>query len=53
MKARCIELKYEKHAEPGVPDKTYLNGGPSRKLWVEKVEFDTKGPDPPGRSSRS
>jgi hypothetical protein len=46
MKARCTELKYEKATEPGVPDKTYLASEPSRKLWVEKVEYDLKGPDP-------
>jgi hypothetical protein len=44
-KAKCLELKYEKATEPGIPDKTYLNGGTS-KIWVEKVEYDLKGPDP-------
>ncbi len=46
MKARCTELKYEKATEPGVPDKTYLFSESPRKLWVEKVEFDTKAADP-------
>ena len=45
MKAKCLELRYQKANEPGVPDKTYLFGGPS-KLWVEKVEYDTKAADP-------
>ena len=44
LKAKCVELKYEKHLEEGTPDKTYLNGGSSRKLWVEKVETVTEGP---------
>ncbi len=43
MKARCLELTYDKHSEPGVPDKTYLNGGPAKQLWVEKVDYETKG----------
>ena len=38
MKARCLELTYEKNGGDGVPDKTYLNGGLSGKLWVEKVD---------------
>ena len=42
LKAKCSELKYEKHLEEGTPDKTYLNGG-SRKLWVEKVDYATEG----------
>jgi len=43
MKARCLELTYDKHSEEGVPDKTYLNGGLSGKLWVEKVEYVASG----------
>ena len=46
MVARCVELIYEKHAVEGIPDKTYLNGGPSKKLWVERVEYDTKSAIP-------
>ena len=44
--ARCVELKYEKHAFENLPDITYLNGGRGKKLMVEKVEFDTKAPTP-------
>ncbi len=44
LKAKCVELKYEKHLEEGTPDKTYLNGGSARKLWVEKVDMETEGP---------
>ncbi len=43
LKARCVELKYEKHYEDGIPDRTYLNGGASKKLWVEKVDLVTQG----------
>ena len=48
LRARCIELRYEKHAEDGLPDVTYLTGGTgkNRKLWVEKVDYDTKAPTP-------
>ena len=46
MVARCIELIYEKHEAEGTPDVTYLNGGPSKKLWVEKVEYDTQSATP-------
>ncbi len=46
MVARCVELKYEKHAFEGKPDVTYLNGGTGKKLWVEKVDFDTKAAVP-------
>jgi hypothetical protein len=46
MVARCVELKYEKHSVEGMPDVTYLNGGTSKKLWVEKVEYDTKATTP-------
>ncbi len=43
LKAKCLELTYDKHTEPGVPDKTYLNGGPAKQLWVEKVDYATQG----------
>jgi len=43
LRARCVELKYEKHLEEGQPDKTYLNGGSTRRLWVEKVEYVNAG----------
>ncbi len=46
MVARCVELIYEKHEAEGTPDVTYLNGGPSKKLWVEKVEYDTQSTTP-------
>ena len=46
MVARCVELIYEKHEADGTPDVTYLNGGYSKKLWVEKVEYDTKSTSP-------
>ncbi len=45
LKAKCVELKYEKHLEEGTPDKTYLNGGSARKLWVEKEEYVSEGPN--------
>ena len=43
MKARCVELKYDKKLEDGLPDKTYLNGGTKDKLWVEKVDIAQEG----------
>jgi hypothetical protein len=46
MVARCVELRYEKHAFENLPDITYLNGGHGKKLMVEKVEFDSKSPVP-------
>ncbi len=46
MVARCVELIYEKHEAEGTPDVTYLNGGPSKKLWVEKVEYDAQSKTP-------
>ena len=42
MRARCVELIYEKHAFEGLPDITYLNGGFGKKLRVEKVDYDAK-----------
>ena len=44
LKARCIELKYKKFAD-GTPDETYLNGGPTKKLYVEKIELESTGPN--------
>ncbi len=44
LKARCLELTYDKHVEEGTPDKTYLNGGLTKKLWVEKVDLVAEGP---------
>ena len=46
MVARCHELHYEKHVEEGTPDVTYLNGGLTKKLWVEKVDYDSQAPTP-------
>lgn len=43
MKARCVELKYDKKLEEGQPDRTYLNGGSKRRLWVEKVDLAQEG----------
>jgi hypothetical protein len=42
LRARCVELKYEKHL-PLARDKTYLNGGTTKKLFVENVEYRTPG----------
>ncbi|WP_435017433.1 hypothetical protein TA3x_005039 [Tundrisphaera sp. TA3] len=44
LKAKCIELKYKKFTD-GTPDETYLNGGPAKRLQVEKLELATTGPD--------
>jgi hypothetical protein len=46
MVARCVELRYEKHAFEGLPDITYLNGGTGKKLMVEKVDYDARSPVP-------
>ncbi len=46
MVARCVELRYEKHAFEARPDITYLNGGTGKKLMVEKVDYDSKSPVP-------
>ena len=44
VKARCVELKYEKRLDQGLPDSTYLNGGTNKKLLVEKLDYETEGP---------
>jgi hypothetical protein len=46
MLARCVELKYEKHAFEGKDDITFLNGGTGKKLMVEKADYDSKSPVP-------
>ena len=44
MNAHCVELKYDKKLEDGLPDRTYLAGGAKQRLNVEKVDFVQDGP---------
>lgn len=43
LNAKCVELRYEKHLDEGTPDKTYLYGGSSKKIHVEKVDYVSEG----------
>jgi hypothetical protein len=45
LNARCVELIHQKRPD-GSTDFTYLNGGVSTKLYVEKTDYDTKSPVP-------
>ncbi len=48
LKARCLELIHDKHTKEGEADRTYLNGGPTKQLWMEKVDLAPKGTDRAG-----
>jgi hypothetical protein len=45
LNARCVEMIHMKRPD-GSTDYTYLNGGVSKNLSVEKTEFDLKSPVP-------